>query len=255
MIFDRIVCGVDGSPEGAEAVRQADVLVARGGRMTLVGVANVTAAVHAGFQATVIADDIEEDVRGALLEAEHAVTYGTTAYPRLVRGRPVSSLMSAVREDDATLVAVGSHGTGRMAGMVLGSVATTMVHSAPCSVLVARADGRWFPRTVVVGHDGSPKAAAAARVASELGRRFGSHVRTLAAGDGQPLALDGLRSAGLVEFDERMPVEALVEASHEADLVIVGSRGLRGVRALGSVSERVAHEAACSVLVVREGSV
>jgi nucleotide-binding universal stress UspA family protein len=32
---------------------------------------------------------------------------------------------------------------------------------------------------------------------------------------------------------------------------VLGSRGLRGVRALGSVSEQVGHEAACSVLVVR----
>jgi nucleotide-binding universal stress UspA family protein len=254
MIFDRIVCGVDGSPESAEAVRQANVLLARGGRMMLVGVANVAASVHAGFQATAIADQMEEDVRCALLDAERAVAYGTTAHPRLVRGRPVSSLMSAVREDDASLVAVGSHGTRRMAGILLGSVATTMVHSAPCSVLVARADERWFPRKVVVGHDGSPQAAAAARVGSELARRFGSSVRTIAASDAEPLDLDGLRSAGLVEFDERPPVGALVAASEDADLVIVGSRGLRGVRTLGSVSERVAHSAACSVLIVREGS-
>jgi nucleotide-binding universal stress UspA family protein len=46
-------------------------------------------------------------------------------------------------------------------------------------------------------------------------------------------------------------VDALVDASHEADLVVVGSRGLHGVQALGSVSERVAHRAVCSVLVVR----
>ena len=35
-------------------------------------------------------------------------------------------------------------------------------------------------------------------------------------------------------------------------LVVVGSRGLHGLAALGSVSERVAHSAACSTLVVRE---
>lgn len=41
-------------------------------------------------------------------------------------------------------------------------------------------------------------------------------------------------------------------ASLEADLVVVGSRGLHGLVGLGSVSERVAHRARCSVLVVRE---
>jgi nucleotide-binding universal stress UspA family protein len=53
-----------------------------------------------------------------------------------------------------------------------------------------------------------------------------------------------------VAIDER-PVRALVEASKDADLVVVGSRGLHGFRALGSVSERVAHRARSSVLVVR----
>jgi nucleotide-binding universal stress UspA family protein len=47
------------------------------------------------------------------------------------------------------------------------------------------------------------------------------------------------------------PVETLVTASRAADLLVVGSRGLHGVRALGSVSERVAHQATCSVLVAR----
>jgi nucleotide-binding universal stress UspA family protein len=52
------------------------------------------------------------------------------------------------------------------------------------------------------------------------------------------------------EIDER-PVDALQKASADVDLLIVGSRGLHGARALGSVSERIAHRAGCSVLVVR----
>jgi nucleotide-binding universal stress UspA family protein len=36
-----------------------------------------------------------------------------------------------------------------------------------------------------------------------------------------------------------------------AGLVVVGSGGKRGLPALGSVSERVAHLAPCSVLVIR----
>ena len=48
------------------------------------------------------------------------------------------------------------------------------------------------------------------------------------------------------------PSGRLVGASGIVDLVVVGSRGLHGLKALGSVSERVAHQAKCSVLVVRE---
>jgi nucleotide-binding universal stress UspA family protein len=46
-------------------------------------------------------------------------------------------------------------------------------------------------------------------------------------------------------------VWALAELSKEADLLVLGSRGLHGLRALGSISEQVAHRATCSVLVVR----
>jgi len=55
-------------------------------------------------------------------------------------------------------------------------------------------------------------------------------------------------------LDHRPPVEALIERAAEvdADLLVVGSRGVHGMAALGSVSERVAHRAGCSVLVVRE---
>ena len=47
------------------------------------------------------------------------------------------------------------------------------------------------------------------------------------------------------------PATALVAAAADADLLVVGSRGLHGFNALGSVSERVAHNARCSVLIVR----
>jgi nucleotide-binding universal stress UspA family protein len=40
-------------------------------------------------------------------------------------------------------------------------------------------------------------------------------------------------------------------ARERASLVVVGSRGLNGTRAISSISERVAHAAPCSVLIVR----
>ena len=49
------------------------------------------------------------------------------------------------------------------------------------------------------------------------------------------------------------PAEKLIEASRDADLLIVGGRGLNRLQrlALGSVSSKVVHDAVCDVLVVR----
>ena len=48
------------------------------------------------------------------------------------------------------------------------------------------------------------------------------------------------------------PAHELISASHDADLVVVGSRGSGGLAwLLGSVSSKVAHHAACPVVVVR----
>ena len=69
-------------------------------------------------------------------------------------------------------------------------------------------------------------------VAGELSRRTGAPLDPVHALDNSPAA-------------------ALVEQATADDLLVVGSRGLRGLRALGSVSEAVAHKAAGSVLIVR----
>ena len=50
------------------------------------------------------------------------------------------------------------------------------------------------------------------------------------------------------------PADALLEVArtHDASLLVVGSRGMRGARrVLGSVPNTVAHKAHCNVLVVR----
>jgi nucleotide-binding universal stress UspA family protein len=130
-----------------------------------------------------------------------------------------------------------------------------VVHKAPCSVLVARNAGRQFPRRIVVGVDGSPESAAAYAAARRLAERFGAELRPLAAQGGEAIdrARVGTIVDGVYEEPAEEPVQALVAAAGDADLVVLGSRGLHGLASLGSVSERVAHRADCSVLIVRDG--
>jgi len=68
---------------------------------------------------------------------------------------------------------------------------------------------------------------------------------------GKSLDDEQLAAVPGLELDDRSPADTLVAASEDADLLVIGSRGLHGFRALGSVSEKVAHRAESSVLVVR----
>jgi len=230
-VFERVVCGIDDTPESLEAVRQAARLRRPGSTLHLFAAVYLAGAVAAGWSAPRIAEELEREAGAALRRARTIAGAGATS--RLVNGPAVRSLLRELEDERATLLCVGSHGHRRVPGILFDYVSTTMLHESPSAVLVAREppDPDAFPREVVVGDDGSQHAAAARAVADELVARLGASLTRVTA--------------------EEHPVETLLEASADADLLVVGSRGVHGVRALGSVSERVAHRAECSVLVVR----
>jgi nucleotide-binding universal stress UspA family protein len=250
-VFARIVVGVDGTEWGLEALRQALTLAPElGSTIEAVTAVDTAPAVWTGFAAADWAGLLEQEAQETREEAAAAlgVREGSA---RAVRGKPVPVLRGARDELDATLIALGGRRSSRLLGIVLGDTVTELLHDGRCSVLVARpaAQGTWQPRTIVVGVDGSPPSLAGLAAADELAARVGGRLEVVAAAEAA--AQEGEWAERAERLADAKPVPALLERSREADLVVVGSRSLSGIRALGSVSERVAHGAACSVLVVQ----
>jgi nucleotide-binding universal stress UspA family protein len=253
--FSRVLVGVDGSGAATEAARQAAILA--DGPLTLLAVYDAGSWIMRA-PGTGAPAHVDEDVRRttaaeALARARQALGERDAVAGMIVRGSPGDALIEEIHRGRDTLVAVGSHGTGRARGILVGSTATELVHKSPCSVLVTRGRVR-IPQRIVVGVDGSPESARAYAAARALAERFGSHFRPIVDHGGNAVDMDLVRAIAGEGAKETMhePVRALVGASGIVDLVVVGSRGLHGLKALGSVSERVAHQALCSVLVVRE---
>lgn len=255
-VFSRILVGVDGSQHALEAARQAALLQDVDGRLTLLSAWDIVHGVGGtGTRIPYYAD--EEFQRAAAEKSLRAATEYVRPYAAAVslpvRGAPVARLLEEIARAEDTLVAVGSPRGGRLLGVVEGAVATEMIHRAPCSVLVARPSNDGFPRRVVVGVDGSIESAAAYAVGRYLAERFDAHLHAVVARNGKGVneRLVALITDGDHDDSSGTPVDALLHAGQTADLIVVGSRGLHGVRALGSVSERIAHAAPCSTLVVR----
>jgi nucleotide-binding universal stress UspA family protein len=141
-------------------------------------------------------------------------------------------------------------------------------------------------QTIVAGTDGSSRAGLAVQEAIDLARSEGARLHLVAAFSSHErhwetfetsargelvdlrrvaetvLAREGRKAEEQgVEVDwaarEGDPAEALLEAAAEvaADLIVVGSKGMGGVKrfVMGSVPNKISHHALCSVLVVRTG--
>jgi nucleotide-binding universal stress UspA family protein len=262
-LLECVVCGVDGTDESRAAVSQVGRLLDGAGgecRVVLVSVWNTGASVAVGWSPPIArtASFPQEELRAAVDGVRPLLPESVAVETVVVEGPPGPMMLTEIGRHKATLVAVGSHDHRRISGILLGSVAAQLLHEAPCAVLMARGQPREaFPARVAVGADGSEESGRAIQAAAAIAKARGSKLEAVVATGGgtpDPAAVrSALDAAGGPETPLRMesdaPVDALSRLDHE--LLVIGSRGLQGLRSLGSVSERVAHEARCSVLVVR----
>jgi nucleotide-binding universal stress UspA family protein len=250
--FGSVLCAIDGSPESEEAARQA-MTVATGASLTFLAVPE-----YAGMTVEVARQVLNDAV-------ELAGSKGLDAGSELGE---VDGISKALQEHGARhgLLVVGSHGQSRREGVVWGSTASLAAHTSPVPVLIARqTSGSEFPRRILIASDGSPDSARAVDIAGRLARRHRAVTLLMHVGgwddaqhrqafSEQTVVLEKTTGSEpvVVEVDgdahKRVPERAKEEG---VSLVVVGSRGLTGVKSLGSVSERIAHSSKCSVLIAR----
>ncbi|MEU3114761.1 universal stress protein [Micromonospora chalcea] len=281
-----VVVGVDGSPSSlaaadlaaATAVARSRPLVLVHGYLHPLGYGVPLNPYDLGVPApTAEAEKMLESVAADLTERHP----GLRVQVRQVAGGQGATMVEESRR--AELVVVGSRGVGGFAGLLLGSVSGQLAQHGHCPVLIVRPEEQPIPvdGPVLVGVDGSDSAAYAIELAADEAERRDAelvlmHVRSPERGAVAPevaaeaSTAERAEAAGLLaEAAERVrsahpglrvtersvtspsPEIALVEASGDAALVVVGSRGRGGFVGLllGSVSQAMVQHSHCPVLV------
>jgi nucleotide-binding universal stress UspA family protein len=229
---------------------------------------------------------VEKEARGVLDEEVKNIENvgGTVTKSHLRMGDAAQEIVNIAEELKVGLIAMGSRGRSQIKRALMGSVSDSVVRHAHCPVLVARRKPLILPARILVATDGCEEATLAAMTAAELAYRTYSELHLVSVADTytsyyvaheqglvenlQQRAQDVLddqvkeieQSGGEVtrkhvRVSERHPSDGIVRVAEEtgADLVVVGSRGLGGIKRalMGSVSDSVVRHAHCPVLVVR----
>jgi nucleotide-binding universal stress UspA family protein len=285
----KVVVASDFSPPAARAL---DVALAIGAHANaeihLVHALEVPRAAFSPY-AMAIPDDLiggaREAARKKLEDAAAKVRERGFAVTTTLGSVPASAAVASVAEEvGADLVVVGSRGHTGLKRLALGSVAELTVKESPVSVLTVRGEGHAeAPRVIVAAVDFSPPSDRAVALAADWARAFGAQLHLV---NGLELTMpflapyevtvpDALIDQTYAEASKRLTALAeslkdvdvhstvLSAAPHDAidtvaertkaDLIVTGSRGLRGLKhaLLGSVAERTLRHAPCSVITVK----
>jgi nucleotide-binding universal stress UspA family protein len=275
-----VLVGFDGSTPSVRALRWAAEHAGRTGHALRVVVARGelhTISRRTDRWSRVLAGEVVEEARHVLERARNV-----EARIAVVDGPPAQAILE--QSPHVAAVVLGSHGHGRVAAAVLGSVSQQVAQRSEAPTIVVRPVTDTASTVVYAGVDGSEPGYAALDFAVGLAGTYGWSVRAVYCWERLPLQMDdrfdgvlqevtdelerreaavaarvrevGLRGAGVpvtFQASRREPVQVLVHASERAAMLVVGCRG-RGAflgSLLGSVSTTVLHRAACPVVVVR----
>jgi nucleotide-binding universal stress UspA family protein len=274
-----IIVGIDGSERSADALALADLLAGLlGGPLLLVHN-------HPREAAPMFLEPRQdEQLMRSLADSTFAQVQrlvGRDREPGIRATRadsPAIGLQQVAEHENAQLIVVGpSHRSGL--GRVLpGSVGEQLLSGSPVPVAIAPrgyADTQLSSGLVVSAFDGSPEARLALDWAAHLARSSDRRLRVISVHT--PIAYGGFGFVGVsVDPMRRSDLEqelaaaiagyegsveanvvdgdasrTLVEASQEADILVIGSRGHGPLRAvmLGDVSHYVVRHAACPVVI------
>ncbi len=282
----RIVVAMDGSASALNAARWAATEALVRGRGLTLAHAIVPPVMGGGFSIGLPPRlDIIDTVReGAITElAKIADSLPGDDITIEVQIGSASELMLLASES-ADLLVLGSRGHGGFRGLLVGSVGTQVASHAQCPTVVLREAPRAGAKQIVVGIDGSPHSMAAIGFAFDEASRHGWELVAIHAWDVPTYDLI-ISPAGAVPFpladvadseirlaaevlagfrtdypdvtvQERLvrapAVQAILDASTDAAMIVVGTRGHGAAigAVLGSVSNGLLHRATVPVAVV-----
>lgn len=148
MSYRTIVVGTDGSPTAERAVAHAAGLAAdHDARLVIVtayegrGDALVEAAGAPPELQWLLTDRAQAEERVSLARSVAAEAGVGSVAVQAVAGSPADVLLEVAGDLGADCIVVGSVGLGTPAHFVLGSVASSVAHHAPCDVLVVHTTG------------------------------------------------------------------------------------------------------------------
>jgi nucleotide-binding universal stress UspA family protein len=274
-MFKNVLVGVDGSPNGRDAIALASRLTDPDGKLTLAHAHS--GELHPSHAVTPSLVREEREASHKLLEQERAETDVKAELVSIVAISPGRGLHQQAEEQNADLLVVGSCSRGAFGRAMLGDDTRAALNGAPCAVAIASLGYAEHPGPIAkvgVAYNASPESKAALAMARTMAAPTRATVRALEVVPITSYAYTGIIPPAigesidvlLQEANGRMkelpdveghavyglPGEELAAFSDQVDILLVGSRGYGPVKrlVLGSTSDYLERHSRCSLLVL-----